>query len=116
MRIVDNQTVEVVASFDEPTKSQDGTDLTDLAYHNVYYKFGTNPAVKGPQIPASKSTGGGKVLAAPLLVPAPAGVNTALDFWVTSTDTVGNESPQSIHFNYTIDRVGPEAPTGFTIA
>lgn len=116
MRIVDDQTVEVSASFDEPVASADGSALGDLAYHNVWYRYSTNPPVKGPQLPASSPSGGGKVLNAPLLVPAPAGQRTPLEFWVRSVDLSGNMSPESTHVVFDVDRVAPAAPSNFMIA
>ena len=115
MRVIDALTCELQAQYDESVKSADGSALTDLQNSSIYYKIGTLPPVKVAQVPASKLTGGGHITQL-VVVPAPSGVATTFDFYVTETDLKGNEGPASNHVVITIDRVGPDAPLNFTIA
>lgn len=115
MQIVDNATVRLNASFTEPTKSVDASPLSDLHHTTIYGQVGTNPASSLVTTPAS-ALGGGGLINTTVLVPAPAGVLTKMDLWVTATDITGNESPPSTHVTVNIDRIGPAAPTNFTVA
>lgn len=113
MRLVDSSTVEIQGDFIEPTKSSDGSPLTDLAYSTIYI---TSPAgtIKSPQIPASKAAGGG-ARSLLMLISAPNGAKTTVSFSATSTDIAGNESSKTPPVVFVIDRVGPETPSNFTI-
>lgn len=115
MVIVDASTVRVEGQYTEPAVDADGGPIIDLAYTNVYYKIGSSPAVRGPQVPATSPAGGG-VIDTTLLVPVAANQRVTIAFWVTATDLVGIESAPTQTINLTIDRVAPGAPTGFTIA
>jgi hypothetical protein len=122
MRIVDNSTVEVTLSYDEPAFDQDNTPListdnpplTDLAYTSMFYKVGTGAAVAAGKNTASKPSGGGHISSL-LLVPAPVNQKTAFDFWVTSTDLTGNSAGET-HASFTVDRMAPAVPINFTVA
>lgn len=114
MRVIDNATVEVTATYNEPAKSQDGSPLTDLAYTSIFYRVGTGPAVAAAVTPASATTGGGAIVR-PLIVPAPVGARTSFSFWATATDTSGNVSSQATA-TFEVERFAPEAPSNFTIA
>lgn len=115
MVIIDQSTVRVDGAYTEPKTETDGSQLTDLAYTNVYYKIGSNPAVRGPQVPASNTNGGG-VINTSLLVPIATGMKVNVGFWVTATDISGLEGPPTATITLLADRVAPSAPTGFTIA
>lgn len=115
MVIIDSSTVRVDGSYKEPTTETDGFLITDLAYTNVYYKFSSAPAVRGPQVPASNTSGGG-IVNTSLLVPIATGQRVNVGFWVTATDVSGLEGPATPTITLSIDRVAPSAPTGFTIA
>lgn len=115
MIIVDAATVRVAGQYTEPVIDQDGGPLADLAYTNVYYKIGANPAVRGAQTPATAPTGGG-VIDTTLLVPVAQGQRVNVGFWVTATDVVGLEGPATDTITLSVDRVAPGKPTGFTIA
>lgn len=115
MVIVDASTVRVDGSYTEPQTETDNSQLTDLAYTNVYYRIGSNPAVRGPQVPASNTNGGG-VINTSLLVPVSTGQKVNVGFWVTATDLSGLEGPATPTITLQVDRVAPSAPTGFTIA
>lgn len=114
MRIVDNNTVELGFSFTEPDKSTDGSALTDLDYSTLYI---ITPAgtIKAPAIQESSASGGADRTAT-VLVDAPMNAKTSLRFAMTSTDTAGNEGPRTPERAVTIDRIAPEAPSGFSIA
>lgn len=113
MRLIDANTVELEATFTEPTKSTDGSVLDDLDYSTIHI---VTPAgtIKLPV--QESSAAGGQDLRANVQVNAPANTKTALKFYMTSTDIKGNEGPKGPELLYTVDRVAPEAPTSFTIA
>jgi hypothetical protein len=116
MTIIDDKTVSVTATYDEPTTNQDGTPLTDLAYTEVEFRVGTNPAeTLEPKAPASAPTGGGHIVSAPFILQAPAGAVTVFTFDVFAVDTAGNRSPVSATVTETVDRIGPSAPQNFTV-
>ena len=116
MTIIDATTVSVIATYDEPTLNQDGTPLTDLAYTEVEYQLGASPSeILEPRQPASKVTGGGHIVSAPLVLPAPSGVSTTFTFNVFAVDLTNNRGPASPSVVSVIDRVGPAAPASFTI-
>lgn len=115
MVIVDASTVRVDGSYREPVVDQDGGPLTDLAYTNVYYKINTAPSVRGPQVTASNTRGGGTINTS-LLVPVSAGQKVNVGFWVTATDLSGLEGPATATIILSVDRIAPGAPTNFTIA
>jgi hypothetical protein len=115
MVIIDQSTVRVDGSYTEPSTDVDGVNIADLAYTNVYYRIGTQPAVRGPQVPASSPAGGGDVDTS-LLVPVASGQRVNVAFWVTATDLAGLESAPTETILLSIERVPPAAPTNFTIA
>ena len=115
MVIVDQATIRVEGSYTEPSTDADGVAISDLAYTNVYYKIGSAPAVRGPQVPATSPEGGGDVTTS-LLIPVPAGQRVSVQFWVTATDLLGLESAPTTTSTLQIDRVPPAAPTNFSIA
>lgn len=43
MRIIDDLTYEISAAYTEPSISQDGQPLTDLAYTELEYRIGASP-------------------------------------------------------------------------
>lgn len=115
MVIVDASTVRVDGQYTEPAVDADGGQLIDLAYTNVYYRIGTSPAVRGPQVPATSPAGGG-LIDTSLLVPVASNQRVTIAFWVTATDLVGIESAPTSTITLVVDRVAPGVPTGFTIA
>lgn len=114
MRLIDANTVELDAIFDEPTLSVDGTALDDLDYSTIYI---TTPVgtIKSPVIQETKATGGGHV-DSKFVVNAPANAKTVFSFSMTSTDVKGNEGPHTASVPFTVDRIAPAAPSNFTIA
>ncbi len=114
MKLIDANTVELTATFDEPATNTDGTPLADLDYSTVYI---TTPAgtIKAPVIQESKPTGGG-TMSTTIQVNAPANAKTTIHFAVSSTDTAGNEGPKTPDLVYVVDRIAPAAPTNFSIA
>lgn len=114
MRFIDNNTVEVTATFTEPNASVDGSPLTDLDYSTVYI---ITPAgtIKSPAIQETQASGGGNVTIN-LLVTALNGVKTTLKFAASSTDTSGNEGARTAEVSLVIDRVGPDIPLNFSVA
>lgn len=122
MRIIDNSTVEVTATYDEPTKDSDSTPLVatdnppllDLAYTSIFYKVTGGATVAAGKQTATAPTGGGKITAT-LVIPAPVNQKTAFDFWVTSTDLAGNTQGET-HASLSVDRMAPLPPSSFTIA
>jgi hypothetical protein len=115
MKILDNSTVSVDAMYDEPTLDSTGTPLLDLAYTSVYYKVGASPLVVGAKTIATQAQGGGRITVM-LIVPAPVDAVTKIDFYVSATDFVGNESAKSAPVPFTIERLAPAVPTNFIIA
>lgn len=116
MIIIDNATVSVVATYDEPTLNQDGTALADLAATEVEYRLGNSAVeVLEPIQAASSPTGGGHV-SKTFILPAPAGQLTKFTFNVFAIDASGLKSPVSADVVFTVDRVAPAAPSGFSIA
>lgn len=122
MRIIDNQSVEVTLTYDEPTKDSDSTPettddnplLTDLAYTSMFYKIGNGPAVAAAQRAATSPAGGGAITAN-VIVPAEVNKVTSFDFWVTSTDLKGNSQGET-HALFSVDRMAPLPPSNFLIA
>lgn len=114
MQLVDAQTVRLRAQFDEPTTSVNNSALTDLKHTTVYGRANGGPVVALITNPATSPSGGGSV-SLDILVNAPSGVVTGWEFWATATDITGNEGPSSNIVSLSIDRVGPAAPTGFTV-
>jgi hypothetical protein len=116
MRIIDLNTVQVDASYDEPTENSDGTPLEDLAYTQVFYQpEGAAAPIMGAKTAATKPTGGGHIDVS-LIVPAPAGKKTSLDFWTSEVDLAGNPSVGSTHVTFVVDRIAPAPSSNFTIA
>lgn len=101
----------VTATYMEPTTNADTppTALTDLARTNVYFQIAGQPAVRGPNVPASALTGGGAITTT---VTIPIGPNQQGDvtFWATATDLSGNESVPSVSVVRRIDRLAPGSP------
>jgi hypothetical protein len=117
MKVIDNATVSVEAGFTETTKNNDtlGTPATDLAYTSVYYRVGTGPVIVGAKVVASKPTGGGNQMTT-IIVPAPVGAVTQLNFQASSTDLAGNEGPLTSVVTIDIERLAPAPPISFTVA
>ena len=99
----------VEGQYTEPTTNANGSALTDLAKTNVYYQIPGQSAVKGPNVPASALTGGGTITTS-VTVPLVAGQEADVTFWVTASDTSGNESARSPETVERIDRLSPNPP------
>ena len=114
MKLVDANTVELNATFTEPNTNSDGTPLLDLDYSTIYI---ITPAgtIKAPLIQESNASGGG-IQTVKIMVNAPSGVKTTLQFAATSTDTTGNEGQRTPEVTVVIDRIAPSVPTNFTLA
>jgi len=126
MKLIDQATAQVDASYDEPALQEDGTPLTDLAYTSVYYSpvlglitVGQAPAL-GPIVVGAKvnatSVAGGGTIATTLIVPAPIGKTSAFAFQASATDLTGAESAKTPAVFFVIDRVSPATPRSFTVA
>jgi hypothetical protein len=113
MQIIDTNTVRLHAQLTEPVRSVDGSLLGDLHHTTIYGRTGDTTAVLVTN-PATAPSGGGTVTL-DVLVNAPSGVVTSWEFWATATDLAGNEGPSSNTVTLAIDRIGPAAPTGFTV-
>ena len=73
--------------YDEPTTNVNGTALDNLDHISIYY-FKDNTPVKAMDIPATKSTGGGKNLIA--TVPFTVADNIVnISFYATATNSGG---------------------------
>jgi hypothetical protein len=122
MRIIDANTVEVLATYDEPTRDADETPndptdnppLKDLAYTSIYYRIGQGQPVAAAKTPATSPNGGGTI-SLPLIVPAPVNKITRIEFWATATDLAGNTSDET-RITFTVDRMAPLPPSNFSIA
>lgn len=123
MRVIDNNSVEITFAYDEPTSDSDNTPavstdnppLTDLAYTSLFYRIGEGAPVAAGINPATSPSGGAHITG-PLLLPAPVNARTAIDFWVTSTDTAGNTQGEAHAPAFVIDRMAPLPPSNFTVA
>jgi hypothetical protein len=115
MKIIDAATASVDATFTESVTNNDGSPVTDLAYSSVYYQVGNGALIVGAKVPASKLTGGG-AMSTTLIVPAPVGAVTTINFQASETDTQGNEGLKTAVVTFKIDRLAPAAPTSFGIA
>lgn len=98
----------VEASYTEPTTNKTGTPLADLGKTTVYYDLGAGP-VAAVETPASAATGGGSKT---VTVTVPIGPDQEADvrFWVTATDTSGNQSEPSPGATKRLDRLAPAPP------
>lgn len=114
MTIIDQSTVSVVATYTEPTTNPDNSPLDDLAYTSVYYHVNGGQKIVGVKTASTIKSGGGNINV-DLIVPAPTGGVTLLDFYVTATDLSGNESVPSPSVSLTIERFAPSSPTSFTV-
>ena len=99
----------VTAIYTQPTTNADATPLADLAKTNVYNQLSGGTPVKGPDVPATKATGGGAITTQ-VTVPVVVGQDLVVTFWATATDTVQNESARSAEVQKRIDRLAPAAP------
>ena len=126
MKLIDQATAQVEASYDEPSLQEDGSPLVDLAYTSVYYSpvLGPilvgqaptlGPVVVGAKVNASAVTGGGSI-ATTLIVPAPTGTTSTFAFQASATDLTGTESAKTPAVFFVIDRVSPATPRSFTVA
>lgn len=111
MVIVDAATVSLEASFVEPPV----TTGAPLAYYFIQYSVAGGPLVPGAHIAAAPA-GGQTESGITMVVPAPDGVATVIDFTAVAVDVNGKQSAPSNDVKLTINRVGPLAPTNFTIA
>ncbi len=99
------------AVYWEPTTSEDGTLLQDLAYTSIYYKLDGGSRVLVTTVPASDVTGGGKVTQSFTI----SGLGNQVDVEITytATDKVGNESTDEyVEPTIRIDKVSPSHPQG----
>lgn len=99
----------LTVTFKEPTTNFDTTPLDDLAYTNVYYRLDAGAEVKGPNIPATTSAGGGNI-STTVTVPIGANQRATVTIRATATDTSGNESAKSAAVVKTVDRLPPMPP------
>ena len=104
----------LTVTYTEPATNTDGSPLTDLARTNVYTEMllpGQAP-VKGPNVAASASTGGGAI-STTITVPIGAALpikEANVKVWATATDTSGNEGPPSNVVTKRVDQLAPSAP------
>ena len=98
----------VDATYTEPSTNANGTPLTDLAKTTIYYDLGAGPVV-AKIVPATALTGGGNV-ATTITVPVLEGQEADVRFFVTASDTSGNESARSGEVIKRIDRLAPGPP------
>ena len=104
----------LTVTYTEPSTNTDGSPLTDLARTNVYTEIllpGQTP-VKGPNVAASASTGGGAI-STTITVPIGATLpikEANVKVWATATDLSGNESLPSTVVTKRVDQLAPSAP------
>ncbi len=84
----------LTVTYEEPSRQPDGAPLTDLAKTNVYYQIQGQKPVKGPDIQATRPTGGGTV-ATKITLPILRGQRVDVTFWATATNRSGRESVPS---------------------
>lgn len=106
--IIGIDSVNVTATYTEPTLNADGSTVTDLDHTIMYYDVGAGPQV-GNTEPAGALTGG---TVKTVIFPVPVGENQEVDvpFYITAFDASGNESVQSPTITRRIDRLAPAAP------
>lgn len=95
-------------SYTEPTTASAAavctpgtTSLTNLKQTNIFYKVGNGAPILAATVPATAATGGGNI-SKRITLPSLAH-GAVVEFWVTATDTTGNESALacSEHFSWT---------------
>ena len=111
MKIIDANTVQLTATYTEPTYS----GVNTLDHTNVWYQIGTATPVMEPNVPASSPTGG-KLVTTTINVPVSDGTSVTFMCWATDTNNLGKTSAPSNEMSVTVDRTVPQPPTGFTIA
>lgn len=97
---------EVTVIYAEPTVNADGSPLVDLDHTTIFHDFGAGGFL---DVLATTLTGGG-IITQTLTVPVLAGVEANVDFWLTASDTSGNESTDSPRVTLRIDRLAPGPP------
>lgn len=112
MRIVNDNSVLVDATFTEPDQNSDGTPLQDLDFSTIYYSEGGTE--ESAQVSASNLMGGQEQTLS-LMLPVLRGTTKTFTFWATSTDVKGNESLKSDSVVFTIDRQTPNPPSNFFV-
>jgi len=100
--------VNLHVTYTEPTTTENGTPLDDLATTDATAKDGGGNVVATHQEPASALAGGGAI-AFDLVVDVPLGQKQIITVEVTATDLVGNISQPATSI-ITIDREAPGAP------
>jgi len=93
-----------VVAYTEPSLNADSTPLTDLDHCNVYMLADSQAVVESSNIAASGPTGGAQQLPVVTLTWGPVPSQALpLDFSVTCTDAVGNESAVGSHVLFAVD-------------
>ena len=89
--LVNSSRRSLTVSYLEPMTKVDGTPLTGLEKTTIYYDLG-NGAVKAMDVPATRPSGGGRIIEK---IPIPIEDNQEVFavICVTATDTNGNEGP-----------------------
>ena len=100
---------QVTLTYKEPSTNSDGSALKDLKSTTAYYTVNGGPTIKGPETPATSSTGGvARVVT--LNIPITDSQETTLKFWATATDESSNESVPSTAVIKRIDKLAPSSP------
>lgn len=99
------------AMYLEPTLSEDGALLHDLAYTSIYYRLDGGNRHLVMQVPASNVAGGGRV--EETFTISGLGGQVDVEIVYTATDLLGNESTTEYkEAVIRIDKVAPNAPQG----
>lgn len=101
---------QVRLGYQEPTQNKTGTPLTDLAKTSTYYAIppGSAPHLCG-EVPASSRAGGGMIDTV-CVVPVLQDQEADVQFFVTASDLVGNESDPSLPVDTRLDFLAPAPP------
>jgi len=101
---------QVRLGYEEPTHNKTGTPLSDLAKTSTYYAIppGSTPHLCG-EVPASSPTGGGMIDTV-CVVPVLQDQEADVQFFVTASDLVGNESDPSLPVDTRLDFLAPAPP------
>lgn len=94
-------------SYTEPTTNSNGSALTDLLHCTLYYQIPLGNQTKAWDNTATAPTGGGNIVdkLAPITVPVVD--EEKVDFWMTCTDTVLNESAPTVKVKANLPTASP---------
>lgn len=96
----DKTGTEVTIQYDEPTKNEDDSPLTDLDKTTIYYED------QSVDVPASAPTGGGHIVQVVTVASQPH-TERDISFTATATDDSGNESVPSVPVIVRVDELAP---------